>query len=90
MDDEIKNPDPRIVAHAREFGVDVDRVLSEEVHSESFSKDTDNSFKAALNSHMLVYSTSVGQNSRPSAVGTSAFGYDGSRCGTDDGGDNAG
>ncbi|RVW98803.1 hypothetical protein CK203_024083 [Vitis vinifera] len=84
LDDEIKNPDPRIVAHAREFGVDVDRVLSEEVHSESFSKDTDNSFEAALNSHMLVYSTSVGQNSRPSAVGTSAFGYDGSRGGTDD------
>ncbi|KAL6336428.1 hypothetical protein AAG906_014600 [Vitis piasezkii] len=90
LDDEIKNPDPQIVAHAREFGVDVDRVLSEEVHSESFSKDTDNSFEAALNSHMLVYSTSVGQNSRPSAVGTSAFGYDGSRGGTDDGGDNAG
>ena len=90
MDDEIKNLDLRIVAHAREFGVDVDRVLSEEVHSESFSKDTDNSFEAALNSHMLVDSTSVGQSSRPSAVGTSAFSYDGSRGGTDDGGDNGG
>ena len=90
LDDEIKNPDPRIVAHAREFGVDVDRVLSEEVHSESFSKDTDNSFEAALNSHMLVDSTSVGQSSRPSVAGTSAFGYDGSRGGTDDEGDNVG
>nr|CAN75768.1 hypothetical protein VITISV_032563 [Vitis vinifera] len=33
LDDEIRNPNPRIVAHAREFGVDVDRVMFEEVHS---------------------------------------------------------
>ena len=33
---------------------------------------------------------SAGQSSRPSATSTSASGYDGSRGGTDDGGDNAG
>ena len=37
LDDEDGNPDPRIVAHVREAGVNVERVLSEEVHSESFS-----------------------------------------------------
>ena len=79
LDEEIENPDPRITSHAREFGVDVDRVFFEEVHSESFSKDTDDSFKATLNSHPLVDSTNVRQSSRPSATGTSASGYDGSR-----------
>ena len=79
LDEEIENPDPRITSHAREFGVDVDRVFSEEVHSESFSKDTDDSFEATLNSHPLVDSTNVRQSSRPSATGTSASGYDGSR-----------
>ena len=44
LDDEDGNPDPRIAAHVREAGVDVDRVLSEEVHSESFSQDTKDSF----------------------------------------------
>ncbi|KAJ9697346.1 hypothetical protein PVL29_009243 [Vitis rotundifolia] len=83
LDDEVGNPDPRIAAHAREFGVNVERVLSEEVHSESFSKDTDDS-------HQEIDSTSAGHSSRPSAAGTSASGYDGSRGGTDDGGDNAG
>ena len=42
-----------------------------------------------MNSHQEVDSTSVGHSSRPSAVGTSASGYDGSRGGSDDGGDNA-
>ena len=60
LDDEIRNPNPRIVAHAREFGVDVDRVMFEEVHSESFSKDIDDSFEVALNSHPSVNSTNVG------------------------------
>ena len=90
LDDEVGNPDPRIAAHAREFGVDVERVLSEEVHSESFSKDTEDSFQGALNSHQEVDSTSVDHNSIPSVVGTFAFSYDGSKGGTDDGGDNAG
>ncbi|KAL6330663.1 hypothetical protein AAG906_003274 [Vitis piasezkii] len=43
----------------------------------------------ALNSHQEVESTSVGHSSRPSAAGTSTSGYDGSRRGTNDGGDNA-
>ena len=90
LDDEVGNPDPRIAAHAREFGVNVERVLSEEVHFESFSKDTDDSLQAALNSHQKIDSTSVGHSGRPSAIGTSASGYDGSRGGTDDGGDNGG
>ena len=44
LDDEDGNPDPRIASHVREAGVDVDRVLSEEIHSESFSQDTRDSF----------------------------------------------
>ncbi|RVX07719.1 hypothetical protein CK203_021897 [Vitis vinifera] len=90
LDDEVENSDPRIATHAREFGVNVERVLSEEVHSESFSKDTDDSLHATLHSHQEIDSTSVGHSSRPSAAGTSTSGYDGSRGGTDDGGDNGG
>ena len=33
LDDEDGNPGPRIAAHVREEGVNVERVLSEEVHS---------------------------------------------------------
>ena len=90
LDDEVGNPDPRIVAHAWEFRVNVECVLSEEVHSESFSKDTKNSFQVTLNSYQEVDSTSVGHNSIPSVVGTFAFSYDGSKGGIDDGGDNVG
>ena len=90
LDDEVGNPDPQIAAHAREFGVNVERVLSEEVHSESFSKDTEDSFQGALNSHQDVDTTSVGQSSKPSAASNSASGYDGSRDGTNDEGYNAG
>ena len=64
-------------------------MLSEEVHSESFSKDTDDSLHATY-SQQEIDSTSAGHSSRPSAAGTSASGYDGSRGGTDDGGDNGG
>ena len=88
MDDEVGNLDPRIAAHAREFGVNVERVLSE-VHSESFIKDTEDSFQGALDSHQEVDSTSASQNSRPSAIGTFASSYDGSRGGTNDESDNA-
>ena len=63
-------------------------MLSEEVHSESFSKDTEDSFQEALNSHQEVDSTSIGQSSRPSATGTSNSSYDGSRGGTNDESDN--
>ena len=90
LDDEIENPDPWIFAHAREFGVDGDQVLFEKVHSQSFRKDTDNSFEATLNPHPSVNSTSVRQSSRLSVAGTSASDYDGLRDGTDDGSDNAG
>ena len=44
LDDEDGNPDPQIAPHVREAGVDVDRVLSEEVYSKSFSQDTRDSF----------------------------------------------
>ncbi|RVW73108.1 hypothetical protein CK203_060265 [Vitis vinifera] len=54
LDDEVGNPDPRIAAHAREFGVNVERVLSEEVHSKSFSKDTDDSFMRQIPSKRLT------------------------------------
>ena len=37
LDDEDGNPDPRIAAHVREAGVNIERVFSEEIHSESFS-----------------------------------------------------
>ena len=90
LDDEVGNPDPRFVAHAQEFGVNVERVLSKEVHSESFRKDTEDSFHTTLNSHQKVDSRSASHNSRPSVVGTFASGYDGLRGGTDDGGNNAG
>ena len=63
-------------------------MLSKEVHSESFSKDIDDSVQTTLNSHQEIDSTSVGHSSRPSAAGTSTSGYDGSRGGIDDGGDN--
>ena len=42
--DEDGNTYPRITAHVREIGVDVERVLSEEVHINSFSQDTRDSF----------------------------------------------
>ena len=86
MDDEVGKPDPRIAAHAREFGVNVERVLSEEVHSEIFNKDTDDSLHTALNTHQEIDSTSAVHSSRPSVAGTSTSGYDGSRGGTNDGG----
>ena len=44
LDDEDGNPDPRIVTHVQETGVDVERVLSEEVHTNSFSQDRRDSF----------------------------------------------
>ena len=45
LDDENENPDPRIATHVREADVDVKSVLSEEVHSESLSQDTRDSFQ---------------------------------------------
>ena len=48
LDDEDGNPDPWIAAHVWEASVDVDRVLSEEVHTDSFSQDTRNSFRQGI------------------------------------------
>ena len=50
LEDEVGNPDPRITTHAREFGVNEERVLSEEVHSENFTKDTKDSLQVTFNS----------------------------------------
>ena len=87
MNDEDENPDPRIAAHVREAGVDVDRVLSEAVHSESLSQDTRDSFQPAVTSRPS-FDSSVEHSSRPSFVGTPTTGYDSSRGeGTNDGSD---
>ena len=87
LDDEDGNPDLRIVANVREAGVDVDHVLSEEVHSESFSQDTRDSFQPAVTSRPS-FDSSAEHSSRPSFAGTSTTGYDGSRGeGANDGSD---
>ena len=87
LDDEDGNPDPRIAAHVREASVNVERVLSEKVHSESFSQDTRDSFQPAVTSQPS-FDSSVEHSSRPSFAGTSTIGYDGSRGeGTNDGSD---
>ena len=87
LDDENGNPDPRIAAHVREVGIDVERILSEEVHSESFSQDTRDSFQPVVTSRPS-FDSSVEHSSRPSFVGTFTTSYDGSRGeGTNDGSD---
>ena len=87
LDDENENPDPRIAAHVQEAGVNVERVLSEEVHSESFSQDTRDSFQPTVTSRPS-FDSSVEHSSRLSFAGTSTIGYDGSRGeGTNDGSD---
>ena len=48
LDDEDEKPDSRIAVYVRETCVNVERVLSEEVHSESFSQDTRDSFKLVV------------------------------------------
>ena len=74
LDDEDGNPYPRIAAHVREAGVNVERVLSKEVHSESFSHDTRDSFQPAVTSRPS-FDSSVEHSSRPSFAGTSTTGY---------------
>ena len=87
LDDEDGNPDPRIATHVREIGVNVERVLSKEVHSESFSQDMRDSFRPTLTSRPS-FDSSVEHSSRPSFAGTSTTGYDGLRGeGTNDGSD---
>ena len=78
LDDEYGNPDPRIAAHVQEVGVDVERVLFEEVHSESYSQDTSDSFQPVVTSQPS-FDSSVEYSSRPSFAGTSTTECDGSR-----------
>ena len=54
LDDEDGNPGPRIVAHVREAGVDVDWVLSEEVHTDSFNQDTRDSFRQGISQPVVT------------------------------------
>ena len=87
LDNEDGNPVPGIVAHVQEAGVDVDRVLSEEVHSETFNQDTRDSFQPDVTSRPS-FDSSAKHSSRPSFSSTSTTGYDGSRGeGTNDGSD---
>ena len=87
LDDKNGNPYPQIVAHVREASVDVEWVLSEEVHSESFSQETRDSFQHVVTSRPS-FDSSVEHSSRPSFADTSTTGYDGSRGeGTNDGSD---
>ena len=87
LDDKDENSDPRIAAHVREAGVNVERVLFEEVYCESFSQDKRDSFQPAVTSRPS-FDSSVEYSSRPSFAGTSTIGYDGSRGkGTNDGSD---
>ena len=70
-----------------EAGVDVNRVLSEKVQSDSFSQETKDSFQHVVTSRPS-FDSSVEHSSRPSFAGTSTTGYDGSRGeGTNDGSD---
>ena len=78
LDDEDEYHNPRIAAHVRETSVDVDRILSEEVHSESFNQGTSDSFQPAITSRPS-FDSSAKHNSRPSFVDTSNTSYDGSR-----------
>ena len=65
-------------------------MLSKEVHNESFSKDTEDSFQKALNSQHLINFIGSRQGSK-SVADTSASSYDALRGGTNDrGDDNAG
>ena len=50
LDDDVKNLDPWIVSHAQELGADIEKVLTKEVHNESFSKDIGDSLQQAFNS----------------------------------------
>ena len=69
LDDEKGNHDARIVAHVQEAGVDVERVLSEEIHNESFNQDTRDSFHPIVTSRPS-FDSSVEHISRPSFAGT--------------------
>ena len=89
LDDEDRNPDPRIAVHVREESVDVERVLAKEVHSESFNQDTRDSFQP-VDISRPSFDSSAKHSSRPSFAGTFSTGYDGLRGeGANDGSDTA-
>ncbi|XP_034704053.1 annexin D3-like [Vitis riparia] len=84
LDDEDGNSDPRIATHVQETSVNVERLLFDKVHNDSFNQDTRDSFlqgtsQSIVTSRPSFDSTSVEHSSRPSAASTSASGYDGSR-----------
>ena len=58
--------------------------MFDEVYSESFNKDTEDSFQVVVNFQPSIDSTSARQSSKPSVVGTSTSGYDSSRGEIDD------
>ena len=55
LDDENGNPNPQIVAHVQETGIDVERVLFEEVHTDSFNQDTRNSFLQGTSQSIVTF-----------------------------------
>ena len=84
LDDEDGNSDPRIATHVRETSVDVERLLSDKVHTDSFHQDMRDSFlqgtsQLIVTSRPSFDSMSVEHSSKPSTTSTSASGYDGSR-----------
>ena len=93
LDDEDGNPDLWIVVHVWEAGVDVERVLFEEVHTNSFIQDMRDSFLQGTSQSIVTFqpffdSMRIEHSSRTSVVGASASGYDGSRGeGTNNGSD---
>ncbi|RVW24329.1 hypothetical protein CK203_098639 [Vitis vinifera] len=64
--------------------LDLLNILTEVVYSESFNKDTEDSFQVVVNFQPSIDSTSARQSSKPSVVGTSTSGYDSSRGEIDD------
>ena len=55
LDDEDGNPDPWIAAHIQKTGVDVERLLSNEVHTDSFNQDTRNSFLQGTSQSIVTF-----------------------------------
>ena len=68
----------KILIHELLHMFENERVLSEEVHNESFSQDTRDSFQLAITSRPS-FDSSIEHSSRPSFDGTSTTNYDGSR-----------
>ena len=92
LDDNNKNPSSQIATHVHDLGVDVEKMLIEEVQSESFSTNTIDSFEQEMQQptnppHVSIDFMSVGQSS---GVGASSSSYDGSRRAGGDGDNDGG